>query len=110
MNIKFNTFLLIFASLFATFLRYFINNLFIISLSGSFFFGFVIAKKLNNSANRIVLSGFCSSYTTFSGLIYFLYKLINEVDFLRIFVFLNIFILLNLLIMYLGYYLSRKIT
>jgi len=110
MDLKKNIFLIIFASLIGNFLRYFINNIYLISLTGSFLFGFIIAKRFKQSINRIFLGGFCSSYTTFSGFIYFFYKLINQGDILKIFIFLNLFIFLNILIMYFGFLLSRKIT
>ena len=37
----------------ATFLRVFINNNFIVSIVGSLLFGFVIAKKLSSSKEKI---------------------------------------------------------
>jgi len=110
MKVKKNIFLIILVSYIATFLRFFINNIFFISFTGSFFFGFIIAKKLNSSMNRIFLSGFCSCYTTFSGFIYFFYELINQDDVLKNFFYLNIFIILNIFIMNFGFFVSRKIT
>ena len=109
MNIK--TFIyVLFASYFATLLRLYIDNNLIISVIGSFFFGFVIAKRFRKSINKILLSGFCSSFTSFSGFIYFFYNLINEEDLIKIFIYLNIIFISNLFMMYLGFVLSRKIT
>jgi len=60
----------------ATFLRLIINNNFFISIIGSFLVGFVINKRLSYSTEKILLSGFFSCFTSFSGFIYFLYKII----------------------------------
>ncbi len=98
------------ASYFGTFLRIYIDNNFLVSLIGSFFFGFVIAKKFQKSTKKILLSGFCSCLTSFSGFIYFLYLLINEQDYLKIFLYLNLILVSNIIIMYSGYVISRKLT
>ena len=55
----------------ATFLRVLINNNFIISILGSLFVGIVIAKRFSFSKEKIILSGFFSCFTSFSGFIYF---------------------------------------
>jgi len=94
----------------ATFLRVFINNNFIVSIIGSLFFGFVIAKRLSYSREKIILSGFFSCFTSFSGFIYFLYKIFNEEDLVKFIFWFNFIILLNLLTMYFGFWISRKIT
>jgi len=64
------------AAYLATYLRLIINNNFIISLIGSFLVGFFISKRLNYSIEKILLSGFFSCFTSFSGFIYFLYKIL----------------------------------
>ena len=98
------------AAYLATFLRLSINNNFIVSLVGSLLFGFVIAKRLDYSKERIILSGFFSSFTSFSGFIYFLYKILNQGDFLKFIIFFNLIIILNLFTMYFGFWISRKFT
>jgi len=60
----------------ATFLRLIINNNFLISIIGSFLVGFFINKRLSYSIEKILLSGFFSCFTSFSGFIYFLYKIL----------------------------------
>ena len=94
----------------ATFLRVFVNNNLIVSLIGSLFFGFVIAKRLNNFKQKVILSGFFSCLTSFSGFLYFLHKILSEGDWIRFIIFLNFVILLNLFAMYFGFWISRKIT
>ena len=101
--------ILIFAYL-ATFLRFFIDNNLLVSLIGSFLYGFVIARTFSNTKKEILLSGFCSCFTSFSGFIYFLYELIIKRYYLSLFVYLNLIIIFNLLIMYFGFLISRKIT
>ena len=95
-------------SFLATLLRFLINHNFVISIFGSFLFGFIIAKRLNKSLNEIFLTGFCSCFTSFTGFIYLLYKLILENEFIKFFLYLNVIIILNILMMYFGFMLSRK--
>ena len=93
----------------ATFLRVLINNNFIVSIIGSLFFGVVIAKKLSYSKEKILLNGFFSCFTSFSGFIYFLYNILNQGDFIKFIIFFNLTIIVNLFTMYFGFYISRKI-
>jgi len=94
----------------ATFLRILINNNFIVSIIGSLFFGFVIGKRLSYSKEKILLNGFFSCFTSFSGFIYFLYKIINQGDWIKFIIFFNFIIILNLFTMCFGFWISRKIT
>ena len=93
-----------------TFLRLFIDNNFVISILGSFFVGFFISKKLSKTNESILLSGFFSCFTSFSGFIYFLYDIFNQGDWIKFIIFLNLIIILNIFIMYFGFLISRKIT
>ena len=93
-----------------TFLRLTIDNNFIISILGSFFLGCIISKKLSYSSEKILLSGFFSCFTSFSGFIYFLYKIFNQGDWIKFIMFLNLIIIVNLFTMYFGFWISRKIT
>ena len=94
----------------ATFLRLSIGNNFIISLLGSFFVGYIVSKKLSSTSEKILLSGFFSCFTSFSGFIYFLYKIFNQGDLVKFIISFNLIIISNLFIMYLGFCISRKIT
>ena len=93
-----------------TFLRLFIDNNFVISILGSFFVGFFISKKLSQTNELILLSGFFSCFTSFSGFIYFLYDIFNQEDWIKFIIFLNLIIILNIFTMYFGFLISRKIT
>ena len=93
-----------------TFLRLVIENNFIISIIGSFLFGFFISKRLSYSNEKILTSGFCSCFTSFSGYIYFLYKILNQGDWIKFIVYFNLVIILNLFSMYIGFCISRKNT
>ena len=65
---KIKNFIYIFlAGYLGTFLRLFIDNNFIISILGSFFVGFLISKRLSYLSEKILLSGFFSCFTSFSG-------------------------------------------
>jgi len=94
----------------ATFFRLFINNNFIVSLIGSLFFGFFIPKRLTFSNEKIMFSGFFSCFTSFSGFIYFLYRIYAQGDWIKFIISLNLIIIINLLAMYFGFWISRKIT
>ena len=108
---KIKNFIYIFLACYlATFLRLSIDNNFIISIIGSFFVGFIIGKRLSYSIEKILLSGFFSCFTSFSGFIYFLYKIINQGDWIKLIIFFNLIIIVNLFTMYFGFWISRKIT
>ena len=101
---------IILASFTGAFLRLIINNNFIVSIIGSLFFGFVIAKRLSYSQEKIMLSGFFSCFTSFSGFIYFLQKILDQGDWIKFIIFINLILIINLFTMCFGFWISRKIT
>jgi len=104
--VKINIFIrTILAAYLATFLRLTINNNFFISIIGSFLVGFFISKRLSYSTEKILLSGFFSCFTSFSGFIYFLYKILNQGDWIKFLIFFNLIIIVNLFTMLFGYWL-----
>ena len=109
MNKK-NFIIILLTAYFATFLRFSINDNFLVSVIGSFLYGFVIPRKISNFKKEIILSGFCSCFTSFSGYIYFLYELINQGSILKLFIYFNLIVYFNLIIMYFGFLISRKVT
>ena len=109
MNKKFFIIILLVAYL-ATFFRFYLNNIFIVSFIGSFFYGFVIPRTISKSKREILLSGFCSCFTSFSGFVNFTYELFIHGYYLKVFFYLNLIVILNLIIMYMGFSLSRKMT
>ena len=109
MKIK-NFIYILLAGYLGTFFRLFIENNFLISIIGSFFAGFLISKRLSYSSERILVSGFFSCFTSFSGFLYFLYKIFNQGDWIKFIIFFNFTIIINLFTMYLGFLISRKIT
>jgi len=109
--VKINKFIyILLAAYLATFLRLFIKNNFLVSIIGSFFVGFFISKKLSYSNEKILMSGFFSCFTSFSGFIYFLYKILNQGDWIKFIIFFNLIIIANLSTMLFGSWISRKIT
>ena len=109
MKIKFFIYILV-ASYIGVFLRLFIDNNFVISIVGSFFFGFIISNRLSYSAEKILLSGFFSCFTSFSGFIYFLYQILNQGDWINFIFFFNMIIIINLFVMFFGFWISSKIS
>ena len=109
MNKKY-LFTLLLTAYFATFLRFFINNNFVISIIGSFLYGFFVSRTISKTKREILLSGFCSCFTSFSGFVHFLYQFIIQGYYLKLFFYLNVIVILNLIIMYVGFQLSRKFT
>ena len=109
MKIK-NFIYVLLAAYLATFLRLTINNNFLISIIGSFLVGFFTSKKLSYSTEKILLSGFFACFTSFSGFIYFLYKILNQGDWIKFIIFFNLIIIVNLFTMLAGFCLGRKIT
>ena len=108
---KINNFIyILLAAYLATFLRLTINNNFFISIIGSFLVGFFISRRLNDSTEKILMSGFFSCFTSFSGFIYFLYKILNQGEWIKFIIFFNLIIIVNLFTMLFGFWISRKIT
>ena len=108
MKIK-NFIYILLAGYLGTFLRLLIDNNFIISILGSFFVGFLISKRLSYSSERILLSGFFSCFTSFSGFYIFCIKFLTK-DWIKLMIFLNLIIIVNQFTMYFGSWISRKIT
>ena len=109
MNIK-NFIYVLLAAYLATFLRLTINNNFLISIIGSFLVGFSINRKLSYATEKILLSGFFSCFTSFSGFIFFLYTILNQGNWIKFIVLFNLIIIVNLFTMICGYWISRKMT
>ena len=108
---KINNFIyILLAAYLATFLRLTINNNFFISIIGSFLVGFFVSKRLSYSTEKILLSGFFSCFTSFSGFIYFLYKILIQGELMKFMIFFNLIIIVNLFTMFIGFWISRKIT
>nr|WP_075439041.1 CrcB family protein [Prochlorococcus marinus] len=105
-----NIIYILLAAYLATFLRLTINNNFFISIIGSFLVGFFISRRLSYSTEKILLSGFFSCFTSFSGFIYFLYTILNQGYWMKFIIFFNLIIIVNLFTMLFGFWISRKIT
>ena len=109
MKIK-NFIYVLLAAYLATFLRLIINNNFLISIIGSFLVGFFITRKLSYATEKILLSGFFSCFTSFSGFIFFLYTFLNQGNWIKFIILFNLIIIVNLFTMLCGHWISRKMT
>ena len=103
-----NLIYILLASYLATFLRLTIKNNFFISIIGSFLVGFFISRRLSYANEKILLSGFFSCFTSFSGFIYFLYTILKEGEWIKFIIFFNLIIIVNLFTMLFGFWISRK--
>jgi len=99
-----NLIYILLAAYLATFLRLIINNNFFISIIGSFLVGYFISRRLSYSTEKILLSGFFSCFTSFSGFIYFLYTILNQGDWIKFIIFFNLIIIVNLFTMLFGFW------
>ena len=94
----------------ATFLRFYLNNNLVVSIIGSFFYGFVLSRIISKSKKEILLTGFCSCFTSFSGFVHFFYELIIHGYYFKLFIYLNLIVFFNLIVMYIGFILNKKMT
>ena len=93
----------------AAILRWQIDQIFIVNAIGCFLLGFINSLPVSRRYKLMFGFGFCGSLTTFSGLSFQLYKLINQ-GFYKLF-FLNSMLILTigLLSVGLGHLLAKKI-
>ena len=93
----------------AAILRWQIDQIFIVNAIGCFLLGFINSLPVSRRYKLMFAFGFCGSLTTFSGLSFQLYKLINQ-GFYKLFFLNSILILtIGLLSVGLGHLLAKKI-
>ena len=93
----------------AAILRWLIDQVFIVNTIGCFLLGFINSLPVSRRYKLLFGFGFCGSLTTFSGLSFQLYKLINQ-GFYKLFFLNSILILtIGLLSVGLGHLLAKKI-
>ena len=93
----------------AAILRWQIDQIFIVNAIGCFLLGFINSLPVSRRYKLMFGFGFCGSLTTFSGLSFQLYKLINH-GFYKLFFLNSILILtIGLLSVGLGHLLAKKI-
>ena len=93
----------------AAILRWQIDQIFIVNAIGCFLLGFINTLPVSRRYKLMFGFGFCGSLTTFSGLSFQLYKLINQ-GFYKLFFLNSILILtIGLLSVGLGHLLAKKI-
>ena len=93
----------------AAILRWQIDQIFIVNAIGCFLLGFINSLPVSRRYKLMFGFGFCGSLTTFSGLSFQLYKLINQ-GLYKLFFLNSILILtIGLLSVGLGHLLAKKI-
>ena len=107
--IKNNYFLISIGTIPAAIFRWQIDNILIVNMIGCFLLGFINSLPISSRYKLIFGFGFCGSLTTFSGLSFQLYKLINQ-GFYKLFFLNSILILtIGLLSVGFGHLLAKKI-
>ena len=93
----------------AAILRWQIDQIFIVNAIGCFLLGFINSLPVSRKYKLIFGFGFCGTLTTFSGLSFQLYKLINQ-GFYKLF-FLNsiLILMIGLVSVCFGHLLAKKI-
>ena len=104
-----NFFIIAIGAVPAAIFRWQIDQIFIINTIGCFLFGLINSSTLSRRYKLFLGVGFCGSLTTFSGLSFQLFKLINQ-GFYKLF-FLNSIstVMLGIFAVCLGHLLAKKI-
>ena len=93
----------------AAIFRWQIDQIFIVNIIGCFLLGFINALSISRKYKLLFGFGFCGSLTTFSGLSFQMFKLIDQ-GFYKLFVLNSIFmVLLGIFAVLLGHLLAKKI-
>tara|TARA_Y100001968_G_C18998912_1_gene544938 strand:- start:38 stop:388 length:351 start_codon:yes stop_codon:yes gene_type:complete len=93
----------------AALLRWRIEEIFLINIIGCFLFGYVNSSSISKKFKLILGFGFCGSFTTFSGWILRLFKLVSDGYYIEFFVRSTTLIASSLLAVYLGKLIATKI-
>ena len=94
----------------AAIFRWQIDQIFIVNAIGCFLLGFINSLPVSRKYKLIFGFGFCGTLTTFSGLSFQLYKLINQ-GFYKLFFLNSILIVMSAIFACgLGHFFAKKIT
>ncbi|MBK17067.1 MAG: hypothetical protein CMK49_03510 [Prochlorococcus sp. SP3034] len=105
-----NLFIILLISYCGLLLRFYINNIFVVSFIASLIYGILISRKLITKSYNSLLIAFFSSFTTFSGFIPGFFHLFNNKEFFRFFFLINILIVSNVMIMFLGFFIGKRFS
>ena len=104
-----NFFIISIGAIPAAIFRWQIDQIFIVNIIGCFLLGFINALSISRKYKLFFGFGFCGSLTTFSGLSFQMFKLIDQ-GFYKLFVLNSIFmVLLGIFDVLLGHLLAKKI-
>ena len=93
----------------AALLRWQIDQIFIVNAIGCFLLGFINSLPISERYKLMFGFGFCGSLTTFSGLSFQLYKLINQGFYKLIFLNSIVLVILGIFAYGLGHLFAKKI-
>ena len=104
-----NFFIISIGAIPAAIFRWQIDQIFIVNIIGCFLLGFINALSISRKYKLLFGFGFCGSLTTFSGLSFQMFKLIDQ-GFYKLFVLNSILmVLLGIFSVLLGHLLAKKI-
>ena len=94
----------------AALFRWQIDEIFVVNIIGCFLIGFINTLKISKTYKLIFGIGFCASLTTFSGLSFYLFKLLNQRLYTLFFVNSILMVLFGFFAIFLGYVFAKKIN
>tara|TARA_B100000700_G_scaffold272477_1_gene316102 strand:+ start:122 stop:466 length:345 start_codon:yes stop_codon:yes gene_type:complete len=93
----------------AALFRWQIDQIFIINIIGCFLLGFINSLPISKTYKLTFCFGFCGSLTTFSGLTFYLFKLLNQGYYKIFFLNLILFLIFGIFAVGLGHFIAKKI-
>ena len=104
-----NFFIISIGAIPAAIFRWQIDQIFIVNIIGCFLLGFINALSISRKYKLLFGFGFCGSLTTFSGLSFQMFKLIDQ-GFYKLFVLNSIsIVMLGIVAVALGHMFAKKI-
>ena len=104
-----NFFIISMGAIPAAIFRWQIDEIFIVNIIGCFLLGLINALSISRKSKLFLGVGFCGSFTTFSGWIFVLLKLLNDGFYEQFFLNSISFVLLGLFSVALGDLVAKKI-
>ena len=97
-----------FGAILGAFIRWQIDQTFIVNIIGCFLIGFLNSLSISQRFKLFFAVGFCGSLTTFSGWIFDLFKLLENGFYVDFFSNIVLVFLTSFFSVFLGYFLGKK--